>query len=293
MKHLYLLIIALFLSFSNLAYSQTERSEESLRNADYIFEGTVVDLNFIRDEDSNYFVSYILKIESLPKSTSYIAVNDSVELVSPLPNDWRVLENGELLTINSEQKLSELKGLHLNVKTRGVFTAKLNTSKNSRNSSLKSFVPYYLNSDCFYHILPKEKFDETKHKKYLTYSIIGFGKIFESKIEFNTYLKKLQLSGIQIQTHKKKDVGFLEIKKKNEERYAKRVNTAKLYEDHLTNRLNNSNNEPQNRSIEDITYEVLNETVTGVGTQFYEFDIYISGSSSNTYFVFGRKLLNC
>lgn len=203
MKNLYLLIIALFLSFSNLVYSQTAQSEEALSNADYIFEGTVIDLNFIKDEDSNYFVSYILKIESLPKSTDYIAVNDSVELVSPFPDNWKTLDNGELLTINSEQELSELKGLHLNLKTRGVFTVKLNKSKNPINSNLKSFVPYCLNSDCFYHILPKEKFDKIKHEKYLTYSIIGFGGIFESKIEFNTYLKKFQLSGIQIQTLEK------------------------------------------------------------------------------------------
>lgn len=283
MKNLHHLIIALLLSFSNLAYSQQAQSDEALSNSDFIFEGTVIDLNFIKDENSNYFVSYILKIETLTKSTNYIAVNDSVELVSPLPDNWRILENGELLTINSEQNLSELKGLHLNLKTRGVFTTKLNSSKNSRNSDLKSFIPYNSNSDCFYQIIPKEKYDETHHKKYLSYSIIGFGNIFESKSEFNDYLKKFQLNEIQTLVSKKKDVGFLETNKKNKNRYLRRIDTAKLYENYLINRLNMSIDEPKEKAIESISYEVVNETVTGTGVKYYEFDIYISGSSSDTY----------
>ena len=36
-------------------------------------------------------------------------------------------------------------------------------------------------------------------------------------------------------------------------------------------------------AIEDITFEIANEQVTGSSPQFYEFDILVSGSSSNTY----------
>lgn len=281
--HLYFTLFVLFTA--KLALSQSTSSDDALNNSQYIFEGTVVDLDFIKDETDNYFVSYILKVETLLKSADNIAVGDSVELISPLPDDWVITENGELIkTITFHQKLSALNGLRLDRAVRGVFMA--NSSENIINSTKLSLVPYCLKSNCFYRITSKGELDEENHKVHQRYSVEGFDNYFESREKFNEYLKQFQLAEIETEhkSDKKKDVEFSERTRQNKIQYEKRVETARLYQEYLDNRRINSPSQSQEKQIETITYEILNEVVTGTGTQFYEFDIYVNGNTSNTYF---------
>lgn len=100
-----------------------------------------------------------------------------------------------------------------------------------------------------------------------------------------SYLKEIGITP-QKETIKKKDAIFLEEKKQNEIIYYQRVKTYKarqlILEQHYQESLL-SKSETNERAVEDITFEIINEQVTGVTPQFYEFDIMVSGSSSNTY----------
>lgn len=280
MKNFYTSILLLLIT-SNYTFSQTSLSEEAIKNSEYVFEGVVLDFTFIQDINEDYFVSYKLKVKNLLKETKDININDTVELVSPLPDKWRILSDGELLTLNLDKPLSSLNGLHLSLNTLGVFVTKKNTSNVSERKNSISLTPYCKSSNCFFQLTPIEKYDSKKHKKYSTYFIDGFDKSFNSKDEFNQFLEKMNLHLLADES-KKKDAEYEKQRISNELQYAERVKTAKEYQKHLDNRLQNH---PvlKPKAIENITYEILNESVTGTGTQFYEFDIFVSGSTSNTY----------
>jgi hypothetical protein len=281
MKNFYTSILLLLIT-SNYTFSQTSLSEEAIKNSEYVFEGVVLDFTFVQDTNDGYFVSYKLNVKNLLKETKDISINDTVELVSPLPDKWRILNNGELLTLNLDKPLSSLKGLHLSLNTLGVFVTKKNTSNVSEEKNSISLMPYCMSSDCFFQVTPIEKYDSKKHKKFTTYIIEGFDKSFHSKDEFNDFLKKMNLN-LLVDESKKKDAEYLERRISNDLQYAERVKTAKEYQKYLDGRLQNL---PvfRPKAIENITYEILNESVTGTGTQFYEFDIFVSGSTSNTFF---------
>jgi hypothetical protein len=280
MKNFYKSILLLLIT-SNYTFSQTS-SEEAIKNSEYVFEGIVLDFTFIQDANEAYFVSYKLKVNNLLKETKEISINDTVELVSPLPDKWRILNNGELLTLNLDKPLSSLKGLHLSLNTIGVFVTKKNTSNVSEWKNSISLMPYSISSNCYFQLTQIEKYDSKKHKKYSEYLIEGFDKSFHSKVEFNNFLKKMNLNSLNVES-KKKDAEYLERRISNDLQYAERVKAAKEYQEYLDNRRKNHSTFKQ-KAIENITYEILNESVTGTGTQFYEFDIFVSGSTSNTFF---------
>lgn len=197
------LLLLLLLITSNYSYSQSSLSEEAIKNSDYIFEGVVLDFTFIQDTNEVYFVSYKLKVKTLLKETKDLNLNDTVELVSPLPDKWRILNNGELLTLNLDEPLSSLKGLHLSLNTIGVFVTKKNITNISGGKNSISLMPYCISSNCFFQLTPIEKYDSKKRNKYSIFFIEGFGKSFHSKVEFNDFLKKMNLNLLVDESKKK------------------------------------------------------------------------------------------
>ena len=237
MKNFYTSILLLLLT-SNYSFSQTSLSEEAIKNSEYVFEGVVLNFTFIQDTNDAYFVSYKLKVKNLLKETTDISINDTIELISPLPDKWRILNNGELLTLNLDKPLSSLNGLHLSLNTLGVFITKKNTSNVSEGKNSISLIPYCMTSDCFFQLTPIEKYDSKKHKKFSTYIIEGFDKSFHSKGEFNAFLKKMNLNEL-VDESKKKDAEFLERRISNDIQYTERVKAAKEYQEYLEYRRKN------------------------------------------------------
>jgi hypothetical protein len=86
---------------------------------------------------------------------------------------------------------------------------------------------------------------------------------------------------------KKKEISLAQ-KEANKKLYAKRVQFATQQERLLLDRyeasLLNKNKAKSAAPIEDITFDITNEQVTGSNPQYFEFDIMVSGSSNATYF---------
>ena len=280
MKHLYTSILLLLIT-SSYTFSQSSLSDEAIENSEYVFEGTVLSFELLKDSNENYLVSYLIKVNSSYKGG--LQSGNTVELVTLKSETWSVLNNGEILLLDLEKPRSQIKGLSLRPNLNGVFLVNRNTSKKTVDSSLDSFEPYCEFANCFYAISSRQHYDEETHRKVVTQSVLGFNKSFNSREEFDLYLEKQDGINIDSLWTKKKDVEFLKRKEANESRYEQRKIKALEYQNYLNNRRENSVLN-QEKLIENISYEILNETVTGVGTQFYEFDIFISGSSSNTYF---------
>src|SRR5690606_15068514 len=110
-------------------------------------------------------------------------------------------------------------------------------------------------------------------------------KKFNSVEDFDVYLKNMNLSPLieNDESIKKKDAEFLEKNKLNEIQYSQRLENVKHYQKQINERIEKSKNAIKTRADENITFEIVNETVTGSGTQYYEFDIFVSGNTSNTY----------
>src|SRR5690606_9985481 len=164
---------------------------------------------------------------------------------------------------------SEQTGLGVGIKTHGVFLVK----KITQNPTC--FSPYSIKSDAYFSLSPKLTIDDKENKAYETIEIVGFNKKFNSVEDFDVYLKNMNLSPLieNDESIKKKDAEFLEKSKFNKNQYSKRVENAKNYQKRITERIEKSKNVIQSKASENITFEIVNEEVTGSGTQYYEFDI--------------------
>ncbi len=278
MKNFYTSILLLLIT-SNYTFSQTSLSEEAIKNSEYVFEGIVLSLEIIQDNDENYYVSHNIKVLTLLKGNNNIQQNDTINFISILPENWEIMENGEILHLDLQRPKSQIKGIGLALGLKGVFMANFNTMK----KSFLSLKPYCNYSNCLYVYKENKTLDENKQRMNISEIVSGFDKTFASKTEFGKYLKSQGIKTQNTSFEKKKDVEDLERIKVNNIQYAKRVKTAKEYQEYLDYRKSNQS-VPHEKAIEDITYEIMNESVTGTGTQFYEFDIYVKGSTSNTYF---------
>ena len=86
--------------------------------------------------------------------------------------------------------------------------------------------------------------------------------------------------------NKKKEISPAQ-KQANKELYAQRVKHAVEREELLNSRYKasvlNNNKAKSSAPIEDITFDITNEQITGSNPQYFEFDIMGSGNSNNTY----------
>lgn len=288
MKNSYVLLTFLFcFAFSSFVFSQNDRAKEAIQNAPYIFEGVVISLQPIQDENNQYHISYKIAVNKKLKGDAFLKENDTVELISALPDGWSIsLPHGEILRSGVDHTpLFKQKGLGMSPKTHGVFFVKKNETSLSTSENNCSVVPYYINADALFRIRPYPYYDSLQEKEYNIHLITGFEKKFESMAAFNTYLKSQHLPALDNgETDKKKDVESPEESQQNENQYIKRLKKSKEYQRILNERRNKAESSSgTSKSVETITFEIYNEEITGSGTQYYEFDIFVSGNSSNTY----------
>lgn len=94
--------------------------------------------------------------------------------------------------------------------------------------------------------------------------------------------EKLKKETDEDQQVKKKDAsGSLNVKQRNEERYARNLSNYNSYMKKLL-----SKNPAQRKSsqVENLSFSFANGQVTGTNPRFYEFDVMVEGNTNNTYF---------
>lgn len=281
MKKIYSFLLFMCLIIQNSSFAQYERAEQAIKMAPYIFEGKVVALDFIQDKQANYFVSYKVEVLKTLKGGKHLKEKDTVELVSEMPTGWHIFENGEFGSEPLYLPLAHQKGLHLGVPMIGVFLVSTNESQVSDNNFSNSFTSICVGSDCFYRISALNNYDITLRKRYVTHTIEGFGVKFSSLEGFNSFLNRMNLFGLS-GTVKKKDVQEVKKDSVNAIKYSSRLAKSLENDQFLNNRKTNSNH-INPKTVQNIKFEILNEQVTGTTTKYFEFDIMVSGSSSDTY----------
>ncbi len=312
MKNIYtFLILFLVCSVNSFAQENNKQNEKLLTDAPFIFKGTVKSYKaFKNEDDKKLYASYIINIEAIYKGANKLNIG-TVELIYDAPDTWELSDEWGLIKNkvfsdysngnNSKQEFP----FELTSGSSGIFVCnKLLYNKFTPTKTNNSFIltPVCGTSNCFF-----AYGSSALHKEGVFYPrkfIKGFGKYFEQngKIDKKTgvtiwknevsvwekldvYLKEIGIIP-QKETVKKKDATFLEEKKQNEILYNQRVKNYNERKAILEQRYQNSllNKEGiTNKAIEDIDFEIANEQVTGISPQFYEFDILVSGSSSNTY----------
>jgi hypothetical protein len=226
------------------------------------------------------------------KETNKINIGDTVELISIAPDSWNLMESGDLIINHVEHTDYQSVGLNLSKGTTGVFFNNvINSNVKSSFSPVNSYfqVITYSNSfKSFFQITHNFIFNKIKNENVIENSkIIGFDKEFNSLREFNSYLNKMGLASISTplgsEVHdKKKDVIFLNVNE-NKKAYSDRVKYSNNYQKYLEER--SKNNKPKSRvkGVQGIILKISNQQVTGLSTQYFEFDILASSNSGNAY----------
>ena len=195
-----LLLSFLFITYfiiQNSLFAQYERAEQAIKTAPYIFEGKVVALDFIQDDQANYFVSYKVEVLKSLKGGKYLKEKDTVELVSEMPTGWYIFENGEFGSAPLQGMPPSLqKGLRIFPPLHGVFVVAPNLYGVTYKSSFLSFYSIQLSSDSYFAITPIDRYNNDTRKPYVNHDITGFGLKFSSLEEFNVFLKKMRLPSL-------------------------------------------------------------------------------------------------
>lgn len=271
---------------ASILNAQDERVVEAIKNSDYIFQGRFLDIKLIQKVAEKQYVSFKFLVENVYKEKKTLEVGDTIELVSFLPKDWAFVNDNSYGRMGDyELEYPYNKGFMISSGMSVLlFTQENKTSytKNISNVAL-SLEPTQSYDDYYFFNRRPWKTDSINHRAYQVDQIIGFGKEFNSQEEFQNYLKERGLDITQ-QSDKKKDVSSAE-EINNQKVYAERVKTYNEYLNILNERAK-TKTIFNPKSSETITVEVQNQKITcepSLSKTFYEYDIFISGNSSNTY----------
>lgn len=305
------LILFLICTINIFAQENNKQNEKLLTDAPFIFKGTVTSYKaFHKENDKKLYASYSINIETIYKGANKLSLG-TVELIYDAPDTWELSDEWGLIKnkvfsdySNGDNSKQEYP-FALNTGVSGIFVCdKLSdnkfTASNIKTDNTFILTPVCGTSNCFFVYVDAAKYVD---KKIVEYEYIsGFGKYFvrygktvngkniwdeETTVweKLDSYLKEIGITP-QKESVKKKDATFLEQKNQNEILYNQRVKNHKNRQAILEQRYQNSllnKTGTTSKAIEDIDFEIANEQVTGTSPQFYEFDIMVSGSSSNTY----------
>ncbi|NMD01516.1 MAG: matrixin family metalloprotease, partial [Bacteroidales bacterium] len=270
--------------FNYASFSQEENlSIESLKSVSYVFKGSVVSsIPFKSDKENIWMMAYTIKIQNIYKGDDI--KEGTIILITESVLGWSETEYGPIPNIVSEYTTEEKNKFAFGLgsgTTRMFFCniLKNNFSNLPKSNTDNSIViePLYKNR-CYFGYYPDEKIINNKAVKNIR--IKGFGKEFTTEDEFIEFLKENRLIS---ETSKKKDV-YLDNAFQNEILYTERVKNAQIRQQLLDERIRKSKIQVQTKekANEGITFEITNQQPTN-GNQYYEFDIVVNGSSSNTY----------
>lgn len=271
---------------ASILNAQDERVVEAIKNSDYIFQGKFIEGEFIKKEGDKNYVSHKILVEQVYKDKKIIKEGDTVEVVSYLPKDWVVVNNSEYGRINNYGfEYPYNTGFTISSGMSVLFFMKENKTTYTQNipNAILSLEPTQSFDDYYFFNRKAWKTDTVNKKAYQVDKIIGFGETFSTMEEYQNYLKDKGLDITQ-QNDKKKDV-FSTEEINNQKVYAERVKTYNEYLNILNERAK-TKTIFNPKSSETITVEVQNQKITcepSLSKTFYEYDIFISGNSSNTY----------
>lgn len=271
---------------ASILNAQDERVVEAIQNSDYIFQGRFLDIKLIQKVDEKQYVSFKFLVENVYKEKKTLEVGDTIELVSFLPKDWAFVNDNSYGRMGDyELEYPYNKGFMINSDMSVLLFTKKNVTSFTKNvpNVVLSLGPTQSYDDYYFFNRRPWKTDSINHRAYQVDQIIGFGKEFNSQEEFQNYLKERGLDITQ-QSDKKKDVSSAE-EINNQKVYAERVKTYNEYLNILNERAK-TKTIFNPKSSETITVEVQNQKITcepSLSKTFYEYDIFISGNSSNTY----------
>ncbi|MCC7332753.1 MAG: T9SS type A sorting domain-containing protein [Flavobacteriales bacterium] len=309
MKKINTFFLLFLVSTLSIFSQEDEKTNQKLLNdASFIFKGTVIsETPFKGEHEKDFLVSYEIKIETIYKNKNNKLNIGNITLISKSVMGWSESNGYIIPDIVSEYTPEEQNKFNLGTGVSGVFVCNPYTNNSVKIPATKNKIsntvvlePICDTKNCLFLYVDAAKYVD---KKIVEYEYIsGFGKYFvrygktvngkniwqeETTVweKLDSYLKELGITP-QKESVKKKDATFLEEKKQNEILYNQRVKNYNERKAILEQRYQNSvlnKNGTTSKAIEDIDFEIANEQVTGASPQFYEFDILVSGSSSNTY----------
>lgn len=271
---------------ASILNAQDERVVEAIKNSDYIFQGKFIEGEFIKKEGDKNYVSHKILVEQVYKDKKIIKEGDTVEVVSYLPKDWVVVNNSEYGRINNYGfEYPYNTGFTISSGMSVLFFAKKNKTPYTQNipNTILSLEPTQSFDDYYFFNRQIRKIDTLNHIAYRVDKITGFGKTFNTMEEYQNYLEDKGLDITQ-QNDKKKDV-FSTEELNNQKIYAERVKAYNRYLNILDERAK-TKTIFQSKASETITVEVQNQEITcgsSLSKIFYEYDIFVSSNSSNTY----------
>ena len=290
-KVLFFSILTLML-FNLVSFSQ-ENSINSLKTAPFIFYGTVVSETPFKS-NNDFYISYIIKIVTIYKGENKINTG-TVNLIIKSPFAWNITEEGYIIYdkeennyASSEDEENAIHPLTLGVGISGIYVCQSLTKDIDLIPVIKTdneivIEPICNTSDCYFKKIEKTTYNK-ENKEFIEYvSIKGFGNKFDSWEELLKNLKKEGIISNNIEI-KKKEESVLDVVIQNEFLYKQRVKNAQIRQQLLDERIRKSKIQLQTKekANEGITFEITNQQPTN-GNQYYEFDIVVNGSSSNTY----------
>jgi hypothetical protein len=283
-KTVYIFLLLGWLLPSSILQAQDERISQAINDAEYIFQGKVLERHPIKQIDKVDYISYKILVEEVYKANKDIS-NDTVELIATLPFGWFVKDYGIGKNNIAAYKIDypDNKGIGIDIGMSVMFFMKNNDtdiSNHYTSLSLKSVSDF---NDSYFLQSRVKDIDLVNRKwKYIP-NIMGFGKHFDDTDKFHNYLKERGLDLSQ-QIIKKKDLTVGE-KKVNKEIYQNRLTHYNNYLNYINLRKQNKNDTFTSKS-EELNITIENQKISCISDgqkTFFEFDIYASGNSSNTY----------
>jgi hypothetical protein len=290
-KVLFFSILTLML-FNLVSFSQ-ENSINSLKTAPFIFYGTVVSETPFKS-NNDFYISYIIKIVTIYKGENNINTG-TVNLIIKSPFAWNITDEGYIIYdkeennyASSEDEENAIHPLTLGVGISGIYVCQSLTKDIDLIPVIQTdneivIEPICNTSDCYFKKIEKTTYNKENNGFIENVSIKGFGNKFNSWEELLKNLKKEGIIANNNEILKKKE-SVLDNAFQKKLLYAERVKNAQIRQQFLDERIRKSKIQLQTKekANEGITFEITNQQATN-GNQYYEFDIIVNGSSSNTY----------
>lgn len=282
---IYLLFFLILYVHSNL-FAQIEKAELAILSSTHIIDGKVINFNFNKKTNNDFSMTYLIEVKQLLKGDNQVKTGDTIIVTMDLPERYQVFEDGSYGK-NQELRMpsNHLRGWSMGKNTQGIFALKI--SENITNEAVKfvSFEPSLPPKENSYFLIKPYlvKYDVLEQVNICTYTIEGFGLNFNNFTKFNSFLSQMNLPVLKdIHPFEKKSKETLLRDSLNAIQYAQRVEKSNEIKEFLYHKIAAENNSSE-KAIENVTFEIINEEITGTSTQYFEFDIMISGSTSNTY----------
>lgn len=293
MKKTITLLASIFISITSFAQTEIPGTDENatkkiiaerqniIKDAPFIFEGTVIKTESFIGKDKDFYTSNIVQITKILRGDNGLKLG-TIEVIThggnatyEDPNHpgstrvWMPCQDCQELYLTQGQS----KIFFCTPAENNLAVLNTNTDNNIKLRTKEWYIGYTI--------------DITQTGGSFSWMNLAF----KSKGELYDFLgKQKNISIPKTETEKKSpNVEPEKIKSdttSNSIRYEQNVKNYEAHYAHLLNKIKNANVNP-NRSISaanDITFALANQTTTGISPRYYEFDITAAANTNSTYF---------